>query len=377
MNKTIFSLLVMLSLVASPVSAMILPDIAFVRKPVSAPRGYDTANEIYTIDINGGNLVRLTDDDFAQLDPTFSPTDNLLSYYGNNGIFRMNFDGSDVQKLSGEGGGYDQSWSPDGSRLVFSKTASTIGFSDLYIVNNDGSGLLKINQDSGSHVSSKWSPSGNRIAYVSYEGTHIIDTNGLNKTDILSSRDYQAIWSPDGTKFYFSDAEGIWSVNPDGSTPIKVWSAPNPDFFSEVREKTISSDGKILVFTDMMPDSFFVLDRLVFLNLETFEIKNFDLPGYDLLNADLNWSKDKKYIIFRSFDRTTLTSHIFRYDYETGDLTQLTDGDFIDSKVHLRPSYAFYSDVPDNLSVAAPEPATVVLFSTGLLGALARRRRRF
>lgn len=379
MKRIGIGFLLMMVMPLSSALAMNLPDIAFVRKSLDSPPGFDSYFDIYTIDINGGNLTRLTDNDYAELDPIFSPTDNLFSFYGNptnslgGGIFTMHFDGSSVQEISGPGGGFEQSWSSDGSQLVFSKPSSTLGDTDLYVVNKDGTNEAQITFDAGQHILPKWSPSGDRIVYVSNTGTHIIDADGQNKVSIAATRDDHAVWSPDGSKLYFNNSEGLWSVKADGTGAVKVWSPAGGDADFASRQKIISSDGKTLVFIDKKPDPFANFDRLAFLNLETLQVQTQTFDGFDLLNADLNWSQDKKYIVFRSLDQATLSEHIYRYDYETKNLVQLTGGDFKDSKVHLRPSFVF--DANGGGTSTVPEPATVFLLGGGLAGAIWRRRR--
>lgn len=379
MTKNLSLLLVLFFLpllFANQASAMVLPDLVFARKPLNSTPAFDIDNDIFTMDVNGGNFIRLTDNKTTELDPFFSPTDDLISFYANplqvfhGGIFVMDFQGGNIQELSGGdfGGGSEQSWSPDGTQLVFVKHTNISGMSDLYIVNRDGTGLHKISQDSGAHIQPRWSPSGKHISYVSYEGTHIIDVNGNNKVDVAAKADYSGLWSPDGTKFYFNDKNGLWVVNPDGTNPVKIWSLGKEDTFS--RYKIISHDGKTIVFTDeSIP---FAFNRLVFLNLETLETTFLDLTGYNLANSNLNWSKDKRFLFFTSFNSSKLTTHIFRYDYKTGEIVQLTDGDFIYRDLHLRPSYSYYSNGTG--SNVVPEPVSVVLFGAGAVGMLAQRR---
>ena len=363
------------------VSAMILPDIVFVRKPIDAPVG-DSYYDIYSIDINGDNLTRLTDNYTAELDPLFSPIDNYLSFYGNpqgdsrGGVFRMDFDGGGILALSGTGGGSEQSWSPDGTQIVFKKY--TADASDLYIVNRDGTNLHKINQDGGVHIDPKWSPRGDRIAYVTYDGTYIIDTDGQNKVGVATVSDYAAIWSPDGNKLYFDDPDGLWSINADGTGKTKLWPASGSDPNYSFRDKVISGDGKTIAFIAFDPGADptgpVKWDRIAFLNLETLEVNTVVFDELDLFVSNLNWSGDKKYLIFTAYGYEFRSpKHIYRYDYETGELLLLTEGNFIDNKVHLRPTYAFYNEGnPEGNSI--PEPTTIFLFSAGVLGLLMKKR---
>lgn len=379
MNRIGIAFVFMMLMTPSFAFALNSPDIVFVRKSLDAPPGFDTYFDIYTIDINGGNMTRLTDNDYTELDPIFSPADELFSFYANpsgsfgGGVFRMDFEGSNVQELSGAGGGYDQSWSPDGSKLVFSKPALTPGDTDLYVVNKDGSDLTQITFDAGQHLSPKWSPSADRIVYVSDTGTHIIDTNGLNKADVSSTKDYHAVWSPDGTKLYYNNADGLWSVNADGTGATQLWSLAGGDGEFAFREKAVATDGKTLVFIDRDPEQFSYFNRLVFIDLETLDVQTRTFDGFSFMNADLNWSKDNKFIVFRSLDQEGLSEHIYRYDHQTKELVQLTDGDFKDSKVHLRPSFVF--DANGGNTSAVPEPATILLLGGGLAGAIWRRRK--
>ena len=60
------------------------------------------------------------------------------------------------------------SWSPDGKQLVF--TGYDGGFSDLFIVNADGSGLKRLTNDQYADLHPAWSPDGKSIAFTTDRG---------------------------------------------------------------------------------------------------------------------------------------------------------------------------------------------------------------
>ena len=63
---------------------------------------------------------------------------------GNEELYVMNADGSDVTRLTDTGGhiSYDHRWSPDGRRIAFASDQS--GNYEIYVMNSDGSGLVRL-----------------------------------------------------------------------------------------------------------------------------------------------------------------------------------------------------------------------------------------
>src|SRR5207245_9071945 len=55
-------------------------------------------------------------------------------------------------------------WSPDGEQLVFSGFSN--GFTDLFIINRDGTGLRRLTHDKYADLHPSWSPDGKTIAFV-------------------------------------------------------------------------------------------------------------------------------------------------------------------------------------------------------------------
>jgi hypothetical protein len=82
-------------------------------------------------------------------------------------IFVMDVDGTNVRRLTTTGTDYDPHWSPDGTRIAF--TRQGVGpQSNIYVMDADGSNGQQLT-DGGEGVTNlypQWSPDGSKIAYV-------------------------------------------------------------------------------------------------------------------------------------------------------------------------------------------------------------------
>lgn len=108
----------------------------------------------------------------------------------------------------------DPQIAPDASKVVYIRNSMDImtdrKVGQLWIVNSDGTNHQKLISDDQSSYSPRWSPSGDRIAYItgSKQGAeiHIYWVNS-GKTARISSLDRSPSglsWSPDGTQIAFS-----------------------------------------------------------------------------------------------------------------------------------------------------------------------------
>ncbi len=113
-----------------------------------------------------------------------------------------------VSRLDDDPTSRDPAWSPDCTKIVFSRQGS------LYVANTDGSDAQRIVSTNGAQAKEpKWSPDGTRIAYAQQEWTgshwesHIwaVNADGTDKTQLTSGDVFDALpsWSPDGERLVF------------------------------------------------------------------------------------------------------------------------------------------------------------------------------
>ena len=116
---------------------------------------------VLVVDTDGTNLKRLTNGN----DPSWSPDGSRIAFGNGLGIGMMFADGSDVRTISLPRVPFPgMDWSPDSSKLVISLPQGQGFASSLHVVNVDGTGLVEINNTSGGRFPS-WSPDGTRIVF--------------------------------------------------------------------------------------------------------------------------------------------------------------------------------------------------------------------
>jgi len=183
----------------------------------SAPLPRGTPPEIYTMDIEGKNRVRLTNDSAYNIQPAWSPKGNRIAFVSLRDdtwvIYTMNPDGDDVVRLV-EGG--EPAWSPDGEKIAFQ--VGDEGEAEIFVWEQGQVTRLTSNIYYDAHPS--WSPDGRRIVFSSKRkdttGDGLIDhadrcqlymmnADGSEQRPLTEGPDgyYEPVWSPNGQWIVF------------------------------------------------------------------------------------------------------------------------------------------------------------------------------
>jgi Tol biopolymer transport system component len=221
--------------------------------------------QIYTINRNGNNNVKVTDNQLGQPPeagnqrPAYSPTGRKIAYQGWDGndfeIYTADLDDGDrFQVTNNDARDENPYFSPDGQRIAFSSNRN--GNFDIYTINRDRSDSFQVTNTSQDERNPAYKPSGHKIAYSRNDGNdnvtdweiYTIDTLGLasstknitqnpNRDD--EDPDYSPIPSINGHRIAYSsfplqgstgDAD-IFTIREDGSGRINVTNNNNSDDF--------------------------------------------------------------------------------------------------------------------------------------------------
>ena len=184
-----------------------------------------------------------------------SDRDGLLDIHGfpTSEIYVMDADGQNPQNLTNNrDGDWSPSWSPDGKRIVFMsyREGHFIGdfeeiTSEIYVMDADGDNQQRLTENRKNDWSPSWSPDGTRIVFssdrkgdfVNFE-IYVMDADGDNQQRLTENRvyDWSPSWSPDGKRIAFSsDKEGhfknyeIYVMDTDGGNPQQLTNHPRSD----------------------------------------------------------------------------------------------------------------------------------------------------
>jgi Tol biopolymer transport system component len=236
------------------------------------------------------------------------------SHDGKNLVFTMAKGGARRLYVVGPGGGearritrpkneddLNPAWSPDGRRVLFD--AQGDGWTDLRVVNSDGSGEHKL--AAGSYLTGNpatvaggdaWSPDGRLIAYVDSRSRPAVmkpdgsDRHRLQGPPVASGG---LSWSPDGRELLYDAGTNLAVVNANG--------AGLRHFLPRGGSAVWSPNGRKVVF--LRAGDVFVVNR-----------DGSGLRRVGIRGGTPSWSPDGRWVIYARFENRAGDIYVVRPD---------------------------------------------------------------
>ena len=196
----------------------------------------DGNNEIYTMNVDGTNPVRLTNNAAVDDQPNLSRDSKLIVFSSlrdhQREIYVMNLDGSNLKRLTVNSySDYQPQFSADGSKIVFVSTRN--GNAEIYSMKADGTGQTRLTNNDGVDDHPSFNKDATQIVFHSYRaGNHEIyrmnaDGSAVKRLTAQAGVDTNPNYSYDGTRIVFqSNRVGgqneIFWMNADGTGTRRV-----------------------------------------------------------------------------------------------------------------------------------------------------------
>ena len=265
--------------------------------------------QIYIMNIDGSNQVRLTHDSNRYRYPIFSPDGlkiifNSYTYDDSDEIYMMNIDGTELVNLSQSPGDDNlPSFSPDGKHIIFTSTRD--GNREIYIMSSDGEHQTRLTSNDIIDHSPQFIADSQLILYFTSDpadiqnniyniyNIYIMDIDGNNKK-CLTNNDLYFITHVFTAKSSFNVFDAMPCISPDGSNIVfSSYDNEQKNYFISV----IDIDG---------------LKK----NILTYEIGTYDLAPL--------YTPDGNNIIFRSHRGANYD--LYKMSLEGQNLINLTNG---------------------------------------------------
>ena len=213
-------------------------------------------NTIETVDPSGSNLQPLLSSGRA---PRWSPDGSKIAFSRGARIFVMDANGSNEKDITTNDtlSYYNPAWSPDGKQIAFQGLGHTNG--EIWVMDSNGFNPHSVTPSTfvllGGNDLIDWSPDGKRILFSGYSPDSVdlftLNLADSSLTDITNTPDEyedRGDWSPDGKQIVViedtANAYEIRVMNSSGGTQTTLLSISVPN------GARWSPDGKRIVYGD-------------------------------------------------------------------------------------------------------------------------------
>jgi Tol biopolymer transport system component len=197
----------------------LLPTDGGIAPPTSGRLVLDNFEDIFIANADGSGLQQLTDNPGPEFDGHWSPDGTKIVYRDstrginqNDEIYVMQADGSEKTNLTNDpADDWGPAWSPDGAQIAFSSTRANGSLPQLFVMDANGNNVRQLTEREGEYPS--WSPDGSQIVFMSQEPAggsnyeiYVMNSDGSGLVRLTNSpgSDGWPVWSPDGAKIAFT-----------------------------------------------------------------------------------------------------------------------------------------------------------------------------
>ena len=176
-------------------------------------------------------------------------------------LYHVNDDGTGLLRITTDQTDHEPAWSPDGSQIAIRINIATLSGpnnGEVLIIKPNGTDLTNISNDLAAFdVTPAWNGAGTHIVYArtslneqTPDELYVMAADGSGKTRL--TRGWRPSWSSDGTRIVFVDSLGtrttdLYLVAPDGSgrvalTTTSSASEVDPEWSPDTRKIAFASD---------------------------------------------------------------------------------------------------------------------------------------
>ena len=228
--------------------------------------------------------------------------------------------------------------------IVFMREDSD-GFWQTWVANKDLSDQVKLTNESADSGWAVWKPGGAKLAFESnHTDPDPDDTNAINDiftmnpdgsgiVKLTDSEDFSGDpgWSPDGSKIAFAsdrrngaERREIHVMDADGTNVRRLTTLPEKAVLDS--QPRFSPDGRRLVFTRFISEDHPEESALFTVRVDGGGLKQ--LTPWGMGAGDADWSPDGKKLAFEAFPEYGSYGDIFTIDVDDGQqLTNLTENE--------------------------------------------------
>ena len=258
-NGRLFNLMFVAALFCGLLLASSLDSLAQTGK-IAFVNNVDNTYEIFFIDPDGTNRTRLSFNTIREVgNPDFSRDGRLVAFvlFATQDIYVMNSDGSSVRQLTFTNNNFDPAVSPDGTKVAFASDRNNN--TDIYVVNIDGTNLVRATTSQFIDSRPSFSPDGTRLVFDSNRNSpigltnlYLVNTDGTNETRLTNFFfEFGARFSPDGSRIVYqgrtvvgqNSENEIFVMNANGSNAQQLTSNTVKD-----QNPSFSLDGTLIAF---------------------------------------------------------------------------------------------------------------------------------